>query len=102
MKIILAVAGNGYCGCESEDAFFFENDASHYEMEEEIMYWARENSESFAHVHFGWDEEYSEEEYAEYLEEYTDVDWWEATYEEYLEWCDNWGYTPKSKEEIER
>ena len=31
---------------------------------------------------------------------YVDFDWHVATYEEYLDWCDNWNYKPKTEEEI--
>ena len=31
----------------------------------------------------------------EYMENNVEFDWYIATYEEYVEWCDNWGYEPK-------
>lgn len=98
MMIILARCGNGYCGCESEDAFFFDEGTLEQEIDEDILMWARENAESYAYVHFGWDEPYTEEEYDEYIENYVDFDWHEASYEEYVEWCENWGYEPKEEE----
>ena len=98
--IILANCGNGYCGCGSEEVFFFDDSMTDTEIDEDILYWARENAESYAYVHFGWDEEYTEEDYDDYLENYVDFDWHIATYEEYLDWCDNWSYTPKTEEEI--
>ena len=99
MKIILASCGNGYCGCDSEEAFFFDEDMNINEINEEVWGWACENAESFAHVHFGWDEPYTDEEYDFYIENYVTYDWNEATYDEYLEWCDNWGYEPKPWED---
>lgn len=98
MKIILARCGNGYCGCDSEDAFFFDEGTSEREIDEDILIWARENAESYAYVHFGWDTPYTEEEYDEYIENYVDFDWHEASYEEYVEWCENWGYEPREEE----
>ena len=101
MRIILAKCGNGYVGCESEETFFFDNDVSDAFIDEEILCWARENTESFAYVHFGWDEEYTDEDYEDYLENYTQYDWHEATYEEYVEYCENWSIEPRAKEELE-
>ena len=95
MIIVLAQCGNGYCGCDSEDAFFFEDGTSAYEMNETIYDWAVENAESFAHVHFGWDEVYFNEEWEDYIENHVEFDFCIATYEEYVEWCYNWGCEPK-------
>jgi hypothetical protein len=99
MKIILAICGNGYCGCDSEEAFHFDEDTKDDWIESEIWEWACENAESFAHVHFGWDEPYTDEDYDDYLENYVTYDWHEATYDEYLEWCDNWNVEPEFEEE---
>lgn len=95
MMIILAKCGNGYTGCDSEEVFFYEDGTSEKIINEDVWNWACENAESFAYVHFGWAEEYTDEEYDEYINEYVDFEWHDATYEEYLEWCDNWGYEPK-------
>lgn len=95
MIIVLAHCSNGYCGCDAEDAFFFEDGTSESEMNEDIYTWAVENAESFAHVHFGWDEEYSNEEWEDYIENHVDFDFYIVTYEDYVEWCDDWGYEPK-------
>ena len=95
MKIILGYCGNGYCGCDSEDAFFYDDNATDLEIGEELYDWACDNAESFAHVHFGWDGEYTEEEWEEYIENHVDFSWEIVSYEEYVKWCDNWGYTPK-------
>ena len=95
MMIILAKCGNGYTGCDSEEVFFYEDGTSEKIINEDVWNWACENAESFAHVHFGWDEEYTDEEYDEYINEYVDFEWHDATYEEYLDWCENWGYEPK-------
>ena len=98
--IILAHCGNGYCGCDNEEVFFFDDFMSEQEINEELLMWAQENAESYSYVHFGWEGEYTEEEYDEYLEEYVDYSWHVATYEEYLDWCYNWNYTPKTEAEI--
>lgn len=95
MMIILAHCGNGYCGCESEEAFFFEDGTAEAIINETVYDWARDNAESYAYVHFGWDEEYSDEDYEDYMENNVEFDWHDATYEEYVEWCENWGYEPK-------
>lgn len=95
MKIILARCGNGYCGCDSEEVFFYDEDCwSATEINDEIYGWALENAESYAYVHFGWGEFYTEEEYDDYIENYMSYDWDEVSYEEYVEWCENWGYEP--------
>lgn len=97
MLIILATCGNGYCGCDAEDAFFYdEEDINVSDINEEIHTWALENGESFAYVHFGWDEEYTDEEYEDYCENYISYDWHQASYDEYLEWCENWGVEPRT------
>lgn len=101
MKIILAQCGNGYCGCDSEDAFFFDNDTPDSIIDEEVVCWAQDNAESFAYVHFGWEEDYTDEAYEDYLENMVWWDWLEATYEEYEEYCENWGIEPRAKEELE-
>jgi len=98
MMIILAHCGNGYCGCDSEEVFFFEDGTAEAIINETVCDWARDNAESYAYVHFGWGEEYSDEDYEDYLENYVDFDWYDATYEEYVEWCENWGYEPKEVE----
>ena len=98
--IILAHCSNGYCGCDSEEVFFFDDSMPEQEINEELLMWAQENAESYSYVHFGWEGEYTEEEYDEYLEEYVDYYWHVATYEEYLDWCYNWNYEPKTEAEI--
>ena len=56
---------NGYCGCEIEEEF-----EGTYE---DAVDWANdylpEYAESYAYVAFGWDEEYTEEEYDNYIED---------------------------------
>lgn len=99
MKIILAKCDNGYCGCDCEDVFFYDNDIAETEIEEDLWVWAVDIAESYAYVHFGWDEEYSEEEYEEYLENHVNYTWYEATYEEYVDWCENWGREVRYAEE---
>ena len=95
MRIISATCGNNYCGCDSEEVFFFDDGTLDSVIDSEIYSWAVENAESFSYVHLGWDSDYSEEDYKFYIENYVDFDWHDATYEEYVEWCENYGYTPK-------
>ena len=41
------------------------------------------------------------EEYEEYLENYVSYTWYEATYEEYVDWCENWSREVQyAKEEV--
>ena len=87
MKIILAHCGNGYSGCYSEEAFFFDQDSTEDDINCVVWIWVCENAEYFAHAHFGWDEEYTDEEWEDYIENYVEFDWHEATREEYVEWC---------------
>lgn len=95
MVIVLANCGNGYCGCDAEEVFFYEEGASDKDINSDVYDWAVDNAESFAYCHFGWDEPYTDEDYEDYLENYVTYDWHVATYEEYLDYCDNWGYEPK-------
>ena len=94
MIIVLARVGNGYCGCENEDAFFYEEEFNEREIEEDVYNFAFENAETYSYVHFGWDYPYTEEEYDDYLENYVTYNWDVVTYEEYLEWCDDQGVDP--------
>ena len=101
MRIILATCGNGYAGCGNEEAFFYEEGLwSDAEIEEEVLGWAYDNAESYAYVHFGWDEPYTYEEYEDYLENYMSYNWEEVSYDEYIDWCENWGYEPKTRKEL--
>lgn len=95
MMIILAKCGNGYCGCEEEDVFFFDEDVIEKDIDDEIYQWAIENAESYSHVYFCCDEEHSDEEYEVYIEN-VQYDWKVASYEEYVEWCENWNLDPNS------
>ena len=56
---------NGYCGCDIEEEFVGTYD--------EAVEWANEclseYAETYAYVAFGWDEEYTEEEFDDYLED---------------------------------
>ena len=98
MIIVLANCGNGYCGCNAEEVFFYEEGTSDYEINADVYDWAVDNADSFAHVHFGWDEPYTDEDYEDYIENYVTYDWYVATYEEYVEWGENWGYELKEVE----
>ena len=95
MMIVLAHCSNGYCGCDADEAFFFEEGTAERFINETVYDWARDNAESYAYVHFGWDEEYSDEDYEDYMENNVEFDWHDATYEEYVEWCENQGVEPR-------
>lgn len=94
MIIVLAHCGNGYVGCDSDEVFFYEERTDERTINTEVQQWAEENANSFAHVHFGWDADYTDEEYEDYITNYVEYDWHEATYEEYIEWCENLGCEP--------
>ena len=55
---------NGYCGCDIEEEF----EGTYEEAVEYANEYLHEYAEDYTHIAFGWDEEYTEEEYDEYLE----------------------------------
>ncbi len=54
---------NGYCGCDTEEEFV----GTYEEAVEFADEYLPEFAESYAHAAFGWDEEYTEEEFEEYF-----------------------------------
>lgn len=94
MKIIRAWCGNGYVGCGDEDVFFYDDNDTSETIGKDLWAWAIDNAESYSYVHFGWDSEYTEEEWEEYLDD-IDFEWIEISYEEYLKYCEEYGYTPR-------
>ena len=54
---------NGYCGCDTEEEFV----GTYEEAVEFANEYLPEFAETYAHAAFGWDEEYSEEEFDDYL-----------------------------------
>lgn len=57
---------NGYCGCDIEEEFV----GTYEEAESWAEQYLNESyAGSYAYVAFGWDEEYTEEEYEMYLED---------------------------------
>lgn len=99
--IILAHCSNGYVGCDAEDTFWFPNDATDSEIEKEIWEWACDNANSYSYVHFGWDVEITDDEWDEYIQEHVTYDYRKIDYDTYVEWCENWGYIPDTKEDME-
>lgn len=57
---------NGYCGCDITD-YYKANSFEDVEcyMEEGLGDYAK----TYAHVHFGWDNDYTEDEYDEYFQD---------------------------------
>lgn len=100
MMIILASCGNGYCGCESEEVFYYDEDTSSRTIDEDIYDWACDRAEAYAWCHFGYHTDYTEEDWDNYIENYVWMNWYKASYQEYLEWCKNWNYDPKTIEEL--
>lgn len=84
---------NGYCGCDQEEMEYYANDMSHADIDADTDEWGRNEAESYAHVHFGWDEEYTEEDMDEYIEG-CNWGWEEVTWEQYVEYCENWSLEP--------
>ena len=84
-RIILAHCGNGYAGCDAEDLFIYDNLTDDRIITDEVYAWACDHAESYAYVHFGWDEPYTDEDYDEYLEEYMTLNWQDITYNEAVE-----------------
>ena len=54
---------NGYCGCDIEEEFT----GTYEEAVEFANDYLPEYAESYAYVAFGWNEEYTEEEYDDYI-----------------------------------
>lgn len=54
---------NGYCGCDTEEEF----EGTYAEAVDFANEYLPEFAETYAHAAFGWDEEYTEEEFDEYL-----------------------------------
>ena len=55
---------NGYCSCEEEEEF----EGTYDKAVEFANEYLPDYAESYVHAAFGWDVEYTEEEYDEYLE----------------------------------
>lgn len=64
MKWIITFS-NGLCGCDQEEEFV----GTYDEAVEFANEYLPDYAESFAHCAFGWNEEYTEEEYEDYLED---------------------------------
>ena len=54
---------NGYCGCNIEEEF----EGTYEEAVDFAKEYLPDYAEQYAHVAFGWDEEYTEEEYEDYI-----------------------------------
>ena len=98
--IVLAHFDNSYWGCSQEEIFVFDKNTSTETISDEIWGWACGLAESFAYLHFGFGNKYSEEEYDFYLENLVHMDWEVIDYETYLSWCEKNGINPRDYEEI--
>jgi hypothetical protein len=56
---------NGYCGCDTEEEF----EGTYDEAVDFANEYLPDYAEQYAHAAFGWEEEYTEEEYEEYIED---------------------------------
>lgn len=61
----LITFSNGYCGCDTEEEF----EGTYDEAVDFANDYLPDYAESMSHAAFGWDEEYTEEEYEDYLED---------------------------------
>ena len=57
---------NGYSGCEESHYFIADNEEQVYEYMDEGL---ADYAEQYAHLEFGWDSEYTDEEYEQYVSE---------------------------------
>lgn len=90
MIIVLAHFNNSYVSCD--EAFFYEEGTSEKIIDADIQEWTKENGDAFAYLHL--DDYYTDEEYEDYMTNCVEYDWHKATYEEYIEWCEDLGCEP--------
>lgn len=64
-KKYIITFSNGYCGCDIEEEFT----GTYDEAVEFAKEYLPDYAESYVHAAFGWNGEYTEEEYEEYLED---------------------------------
>lgn len=62
-KKYIITFSNGYCGCDIEEEF----EGTYDEAVEFANEYLPDYAETYAYVAFGWDEEYTEEEYDNYF-----------------------------------
>ena len=65
-KYILFSGGNGYCGCDFEDVLFYPNDVDENQIDADGWAMAEDNATTYSHIHFGWGEDYTDEEWEEF------------------------------------
>ena len=58
---------NGYSDCTKEEMMYYDNNTPKEEIYDDVDNWGRENAENLAYVHFGWDEECTEDKFDDYL-----------------------------------
>ena len=81
-KYIKITFGNGYCGCDGEEVIAYPDDIADKYIDMDAYSFALDNAEIYTHVVFDFNEDYTEEEYQDYIEGIT-YDWYEITEEEY-------------------
>lgn len=59
---------NGYCGCDETDVWEYPDNVTQEDVANDCEEHLYDYAESFAHVAFGWDEEYSESDFDDYLD----------------------------------
>ena len=63
-KYFKAVYYNGYCGCDETQYLIADSEDQAYSYMEASL---QDYADQWTHVAFGWDEEYTDEEYEDYL-----------------------------------
>lgn len=63
-KKYIITFSNGYCGCDQEEEF----EGTYEEATDYANEMLRDYAENMSHAAFGWNEEYTEEEFEDYLE----------------------------------
>ena len=84
MKYVRFTGGNGFVGCDYEEYREYDDDTPEFVIENDSLEICEENAESYAYQRFGWDEDYSDEDYDEYLEDCY-CDWTYISKEEFIE-----------------
>lgn len=81
MKYVKVSFQNGYTGCDEVDIWEYDDDVTEEEITQDCEEYLYEYAEGYAHCAFGWDYDYTEDEYDIYLENCT-VNWHIMTDEE--------------------
>ena len=85
---------NGYPCCNEEEFYYYnKEDVASGLIDVDVQLWGCENAEAYSYVHLGLGSDYTDEEYDEYVAD-CGWGWEEQTWEQYVEYCENWGLEP--------